>query len=390
MEEKNKREEAAYLYWLHRIPGIGDQTALILTEAFGSAKAVYFASDKRLREVLTEKRLHLLRSFSKSCDVRGSYEAMLDQGIRLVCIRDEDYPERLRALADAPFILYYLGRLPEKNKPALAMIGARECSPYGSFTAQAFAKKIAASGVDIISGMARGIDGISQQSAVEAGGSTYAVLGCGVDICYPSAHKKLYRAIQERGGILSAYPPGTQPKKTLFPARNKIVAGLSDLLLVIEARQKSGTWITVDMALEQGKNVYAVPGRVTDRLSDGCNLLIKQGAGAALSPEDILAEYVILQNRKAFQETGEYEQKETVPELCREEDKILSFVDFYPKSADEILADAKEKYQDMVISQLLFYLIKQCIAGKVRQTEGGFYVKTGKPEGEFLAYSSER
>ncbi len=180
--------------------------------------------------------------------------------------------------------------------------------------------------------MARGIDGLGQQAALEQGGRTYAVLGCGADICYPASNRKLYQEIVEKGGgILSVFPPGTPPVKGQFPERNRIVAGLSDLVLVVEARQKSGTLITVDMALEQGKNVYAVPGRLTDRLSDGCNLLIRQGAGIALAPGDILAELKLLGNRKAL---GSAQAGKS----SLEERKILDFLDYHPRSADEILA----------------------------------------------------
>lgn len=136
--------------------------------------------------------------------------------------------------------------------------------------------------------MARGIDSISQEAALQAGGRTYAVLGCGVDICYPKSSRRLYEQILEQGGILSTFPPGTEPIKRLFPERNRIVSGLADVILVVEARQKSGTFITVDMALEQGREVYAIPGRLTDRLSDGCNLLLQQGALIAVSPKDLL------------------------------------------------------------------------------------------------------
>jgi predicted Rossmann fold nucleotide-binding protein DprA/Smf involved in DNA uptake len=136
--------------------------------------------------------------------------------------------------------------------------------------------------------MARGIDGIAQKAALDAGGKSFAVLGCGVDICYPEENRELYERLQQEGGVLSEYSPGVQPVAKLFPPRNRIISGLSDLVLVIEARKKSGTLITVDMALEQGREVYALPGRVSDALSDGCNRLIRQGAGPATCPQDIL------------------------------------------------------------------------------------------------------
>ena len=147
---------------------------------------------------------------------------------------------------------------------------------------------MASRGITIISGMARGIDGIAQTAALDAGGRSYAVLGCGVDICYPEENRSLYDRLLQQGGILSEYPPGTPPEARLFPLRNRIISGLADAVLVIEARKKSGTLITVDMALEQGRDVFALPGRVSDSLSDGCNRLIRQGAAPATCPEDLL------------------------------------------------------------------------------------------------------
>ena len=178
--------------------------------------------------------------------------------------------------------------MPLENEPAAAIIGARLASGYGREQARRFGRQIGARGISVISGMARGIDGIAQKAALDAGGRSYAVLGCGVDICYPEENRELYERLQQQGGVLSEYPPGMQPIAKLFPPRNRIISGLSDLVLVIEARKRSGTLITVDMALEQGREVYALPGRVSDSLSDGCNRLIRQGAGPATCPQDIL------------------------------------------------------------------------------------------------------
>lgn len=269
-------------------------------------------------------------------------------------------------------ILYYRGTLPEDEIMSLAIIGARECSAYGSHVAAEFAKRIAAAGINIISGMARGIDGIGQRAALEAGGSTYGVLGCGVDICYPLSNRSLYLQMQEKGGILSPYVPGTKPIKTLFPYRNKIVAGLSDAVLVVEARQKSGTLITVDMALEQGKDVYAVPGRVTDRLSDGCNLMIRQGAGIALSPEDILAEMAVLKNRRG-KHHGKTGGNLLGEEGVSEPSGILGLLDINPKPLQELFMLAEEKHMDISLSQLTFELIQLCMAGKARQIGGNYF-----------------
>lgn len=206
------------------------------------------------------------------------------------CISRTDgaYPQRMRALRGMPGVLYYCGRLPEENKASVAVVGARTCSAYGREMAQWFAGELAAAGVQIISGMARGVDGIAQKAALERGGKSFAVLGCGTDVCYPKENKELYERLLAEGGIVSEYPAGTPPLACHFPTRNRIISALSDLVLVIEAREKSGTLITVDFALEQGRDVYVLPGRISDPLSSGCNRLMRQGAGVALEPSDIL------------------------------------------------------------------------------------------------------
>ena len=254
--------------------------------------------------------------------------------------------------------------------------------------AEAFAGRLGGAGVSIISGMARGIDGIGQQAVLAKGGKTYAVLGCGVDVCYPASNRRLYEEITEKGGgILSVFPPGTAPLKQHFPERNRIVAGLSDLVLVVEARQKSGTWITVDMALEQGKNVYAVPGRLTDRLNDGCNLLIRQGAGIALSPDDILAELMVIRNRNSGQK-GEKKEKTKAKEKsaaktgtdmtdkeAAKAEGILRFLDYHPKSVDEILEGMQKAGIKTGLPLLLNELINLCMEGRAEQVTGNYFIR---------------
>lgn len=201
---------------------------------------------------------------------------------------DSDYPAVLREIRRPPARLYLRGKLPEPDRPAVAIIGARRCSSYGRDMARLFAGALSAAGVQIISGMAAGIDGIAQRAALETGGVSFGVLGCGTDLCYPAGNRDLYEALLEKGGLLSEYPAGTPPVSGHFPARNRIISALSDAVLVIEAKERSGTLITVDFALEQGRDVYALPGRLTDGWSAGCNRLIRQGAGIALTPDDIL------------------------------------------------------------------------------------------------------
>ena len=216
------------------------------------------------------------------------YANLLRDNIHWTHLTKKDYPYRLKNIGDPPLMLFYKGKLPEEERPSVAIVGARECSPYGEKTARMFARELSSSGVQIISGMARGIDGISQRGSISAGGNTFGVLGCGVDVIYPEDNKDLFEDILKDGGIISEFNPGKEPLKQYFPSRNRIISGLSDIVLVVEARKRSGTYITVTQALDQGREVFAVPGRITDALSDGCNNLIAAGAQIAVGSKVII------------------------------------------------------------------------------------------------------
>ena len=203
-------------------------------------------------------------------------EAM--QKIKCLTIEDSNFPDRLRKLSGMPKKLYYIGNLPDPKKPAAAVVGARMCSPYGRCQAFKYARTMASYGVQIISGMARGIDAEGHKGALDTDTPTFAVLGSGVDVCYPNSNRWLYQRILEKGGgIISELPPGSPPVNWAFPARNRIISGLSDAVLVVEAKEQSGSLITANFALEHGHSVYALPGAVTEELSRGCNKLIFDG-----------------------------------------------------------------------------------------------------------------
>jgi len=265
-------------------------------------------------------------------------------------------------LSSAPYALYVKGRLPAENKKTVAIIGARSCSPYGESMAREFAYKLAKAGVEIISGMALGVDSAGQQGALKAGGKSYAVLGSGVDICYPKEAFQLYMNLQNNGGLISEYPIGISPLKQHFPARNRIISGLADAVLVIEAKERSGSLITVDMALEQGKDVYALPGPINSALSQGCNRLIKQGAGLILSPEDLLEELgmglpKMRDNKK---------RKKIVLETA--EDMVYSCLDFRPQNLNDIMEQTK-----MPVSQLLDILVSLELRGLIKEISKNYY-----------------
>lgn len=387
-------DKKVYDYWLCSIPGVGNRSIERLLELCGSAKEIYEASDEVLKQVLSVSKLTELVNLRISWDLQGEYDKLKEQGINFLTIEDAAYPKRLLQIPDAPYGIFYKGILPEDDKLSVAIIGARDCSEYGKYVAEELGRFLGQNSVQVISGMARGIDGISQQAAFLAGGSTTAVLGCGVDICYPIQNKSLYQSIPERGCILSSYPPGTQPRPQNFPPRNRIVSGLADVVVVIEARNKSGTLITVDMALEQGKEVYVVPGRITDRLSDGCNRLLKQGAGVLTSPEDFLEEVkrmwleqkgILSEEHIGEAETGaptKLNVMKATEKLTQPGTPILPItlqslyqqLDLTPKSVEKILEGLLESGQeDWTISGVTAGLMRLFVMGEAVQESPGHF-----------------
>ena len=223
----------------------------------------------------------------KNWQLDGETEGLEQKGICMVSIEEERFPEKLKRISDGPYAIFYKGKLPAAEKTA-AIVGARNCTSYGRSMALELGQCLAGQGIQVVSGMAAGIDSFGHWGAIKGGGRTFAVLGCGVDVCYPRGALQLYDRILNQGGIISEYLPGTKPAPGLFPMRNRLISGLSDLVIVVEAKDKSGSLITADFALEQGKDIYAVPGRLDDTLSRGCNRLISEGAGIILSPEEFL------------------------------------------------------------------------------------------------------
>ena len=314
------RAELACSAWFHKIDQIGAVTVFRLKECFGSMSSAYEGKEGMLREVLNARQYTAFKAARYVGEPIKYLEKVESMGIRYVPFEDEVYPQKLRQIPDPPFGLFVKGSLPDESCPSIAMVGARACSEYGKKVARRFAAELAAYGVQVISGMARGIDSISQQACLEAGGRTFAVLGSGVDVCYPGELTGLYSEMQKHGGVLSSYPPGMPPVSGNFPPRNRIISGLADVVLVVEARRKSGTLITVDMALEQGREVAVIPGRITDSLSQGCHDLMKQGANIVVDVEQIME--LLADVRKLHLFCGGISQKETGHSHNEEEKRI--------------------------------------------------------------------
>ena len=322
------------------------------------------------QSVISHEQAQELRKRTEIDEIRRLMELNEKRGIRFLSIDSADYPKRLLILKDAPYGIYVKGAVPSEE-PTCGMVGARACSAYGRSMSEKFAAVLARGKVQIISGMALGIDAICSRSALSAGGKTFVVLGGGVDVIYPKENTDLYYEIlMKGGGILSEYPPGTPSLAWQFPHRNRLIAALSDLLLVMEARKQSGTLSTVGFALDMGKDVYALPGRVTDPLSESCNLLIREGAGMLTTPEEVLSLLTGNQNGKASEDQREQQGQKTGssdPEI----DQLYEALDWDAKSLEEIAQKAQIKAERAAFLITFFVL-----EGLAKEVSPGYYVKT--------------
>lgn len=375
-------EEKAYIHWLYQAVGVGSRGFLRSLATLGTPRELYrLTVSGALSEKVSEryeKKVAKMSEFSRGYDVAGMYGRMRERGIFLVTEDEPQFPERLSRIPDKPYALYFAGRLPQAEKRAVAVIGARECTAYGRYMAEQFGAAFAKAGIQVISGMARGIDGIGQTAALKEGGYSLGVLGCGVDICYPGENRELYETLLAAGGICSEYPPGTEPRAVLFPPRNRIISGLCDAVLVVEAREKSGTLITVDMALEQGREVYALPGRATDPLSGGCNRLIRQGAGLASSPEEVLEELMGGAGRGLFAGSKGKAVQGRLVFLEGVQGELWEILDFNPLPAQELQRRYEEKYGKTVALPILFKeLLELCAGGYAGQVGGRYFMRIG-------------
>ena len=282
-----------YWVWLATLPGLGSAAKLRLLEHFTTPEEIYYAQEGELllAEGITKAQAVLLGDKSLDRAERVLADCAKD-GQFILTMDDAAYPARLRNIYDPPLLLYGKGSLPLfDDEAAVTVVGTRSCTPYGVRAAEQMGYELSRQGALLVSGMAKGIDGEALRGALRAGGFTAAVLGGGADVVYPTANRRLYEDIAATGVILSEYPPGTEPKADHFPVRNRLLSGLSLATLVVEAPEKSGALITAATALEQGREVFAVPGPFDAPMSRGCNELIRQGAGLACEAWDVLEFY---------------------------------------------------------------------------------------------------
>jgi DNA processing protein len=310
-------------YWLalSLTPGIGSILIKRLLDRFKTAEAVFRAPLKELLRIegLREKVAGEIQKGPLEKVVKRELSLLEEVGGKIVTLKDDDYPKRLKDIYDPPALLYLRGELRREDELAIAIVGSRKTSPYGRWVTEKIGEDLARHGVTVVSGMARGIDSVAHKGALQGGGRTIAVLGCGVDVIYPSENRNLFYQIIEQGAILSEFPMASPPEGGHFPKRNRVISGLSIGVVIVQASAESGSLITAGYALEQGREVFAVPGNIGVEGSRGTNQLIKQGAKLVESSEDILEEILPQWRRE-----GETVQKVETPVLgLTEEEKIL-------------------------------------------------------------------
>ena len=364
-----------YEYWFAAIENLSDQKKILLKEAGLSGQDIYYIEEKELCHIadMTQTDVDAIENSRKKWKLDEKYKELCDANIQLITFEMETYPSKLKFIFHPPYALFIKGNLPTPNVPAIAIVGARKCTPYGEKCAIEFATKLSAAGAEIISGLAFGIDGMGQRAAVNQDARTFAVLGSGADVCYPRNHIGLYMDILEHdGGIISEQLPGTKPLGWNFPMRNRIISGLSDVVLVIEAKEKSGSLITADLAMDQGKEVYALPGPVTSMYSQGCNRLIKQGAGILLTPEELIEDLTVSAHISLPKLTNNNTQNNTEKEIMLEstEKLVYSCVSFDSKNVDTIASQTQ-----LPILMVINILIGLELKGLVRETAKNNYVK---------------
>ena len=287
--------EKRYWIWLSRIEKLGSIKAQKLLEKYKTLQNIWNAKKEDLlkTEGIGEETVKQILKEEYRLNLEKYEKYMQENNIELIHIYDKNYPEKLNKIYDKPIVLYIRGDKTILNKFSLAVIGCREHTKYGEIVAKNIVDQIAKRKIITVSGLARGIDSIAHKETLKAQGKTIAVIGSGLDNIYPTENTNLANEIVKNGGVLvSEYIIGTKPQKMNFPARNRIISGLSNGVVVIEAKKKSGTMLTVDFALEQGKEVFAVPGNILSKNSEGTNELIKQGAKTVTKIEDILEEFI--------------------------------------------------------------------------------------------------
>jgi DNA processing protein len=378
------REEELHWLALILVPGLGARRTSLLLERFGSPQAVFRASVDELEAAGLAA--SAARSIASGCtfdDAIRQQERMRELGVAAIPLVDARYPRRLREIYDPPPLLFALGRIEWLAGIMIGVVGTRRATPYGKVVTERLAGDLARAGLVIVSGMARGIDTAAHRAALDAGGATVAVFGCGVDVIYPTENRQLAAQIAREGLIVSEFPMGAPAYPQNFPVRNRVVSGMSSGVLVVEGAQYSGSAITARLALEQGRELFAVPGNITSKMSWGPNLLIKQGAKLVQDWNDVVEE-LPQDERVALAKAG----RERIRAAGGDSAEAQAELDFGPNTllAKTLLAKLSvdqpvhidallETLADFSSSEIIAVLFELEMLGLVRQLPGRNYVK---------------
>ncbi len=362
-----ERNEKAALCVLHSIKGMGQRSLMRIKQDFGSYSSFLNTTSTRLRtSFLPVYVLDELLAIKHKIDPLSYLHDLEARGIEVAAIGENSYPEALRNIHNPPAVLYYRGSMEAHRSLCMAVIGARAATRYGKKIARELGQSLAGYNFTVVSGMARGIDREAHWGALDKNGFTIAVLGSGIDVVYPRENYQLYEEICRQGLIVSEFPPGSKPEPRHFPMRNRLISGLSRGVIVVEARIKSGALITADFALEQGKDVFAVPGPINSPASAGTNNLIKQGAILATGIMDIIQEYYDLE---ALQDPIGLQQNELL--LLDEEESVI----IESMSCESCHFDTLLNITGFDIGQLSSLLLNLELRGIVQSLPGNYYVK---------------
>jgi DNA processing protein len=361
-------EELEALIILNSIEGVGFVKLRRLKENFGSFAKVILKTEEDLIKIegIGKTLAGKIRDAFKEFDLKKELKLVKESKVSLVTLDDKDYPENLKEIYDPPYLLYMMGELKEADKNALAIVGSRRASYYGLSTAEKFGFSLASRGITIVSGLARGIDTSAHRGAFKSGGRTLAVLGSGLSNLYPKENKKLAEDISKNGAIISEFPMEYPPFKQNFPRRNRVISGLSKGVVVVEAAERSGALITADFALEQGREVFAIPGKVDSFTSGGTHNLIKQGAKLVTSIEDILEELKL----DIFSSKEENNNSVSALALEDKEKRIFSILTDEPCYIDELMSESA-----LTITELSNILLKLELKGLIKQLPGKMFVR---------------
>lgn len=367
--------EENYIMWLARIDGISNRKKLDILEHFETAKQFFYASNYEIRSFCEEHRINIknILDVKDEIIIEKYINELYKHNIKFVCQNNKSYPLLLKDIPDAPLGFYMIGDMPEDTLNKVGVIGARKCTQYGAMSAYKFGKELGENNVVVVSGMAMGIDSMAHKGALDGKGKTIAVLGCGLDIVYPPSNRELRDEIINNGCIISEFPVGTPPYPANFPSRNRIISGISDAVLVVESAKKSGTLITVGQALEQGRDVFAIPGNINNPMSEGTNNLIKDCAFPATNVDDILSNLGIIykyskNNKKPSNYTEKSENEKNL--LAPDEKIVYACIKESPVTIDEIILKANINIQT---AQYVLTMLE--IKGYIQKLAGQRYIK---------------